>query len=89
MEMTNSIQLKLAQHFLPLVRSHLDDPVSLKHLLGLCDIANTFASDEHSVTYDMTEYVQECLAVAEGHGDKTWCDELLDVVEADVAALDA
>ena len=87
MEMTDAIQLKLAQHFLPLVRRHIDDRNALKDLLALCEVANEFASDDHSVTYDMTEYVQECVAVAEGRGDATWRDELLDVVEADIATL--
>ncbi len=87
MEMSDAIQLKLAQHFLPLVQAHLDDVRMLTHLLALCEVANNFASDDHSVTYDMTEYVQECLAVARGNGDEAWCEELLDTLKADMAAL--
>ena len=87
MEMSDATQLKLAQHFLPVVQTHLDDAKMLKHLLALCEIANKFASDDHSVTYDMTEYVQECVAVAEGRGDEAWRDELLDVLKADMATL--
>lgn len=73
--------------FLPLVRRHIDDRDALKGLLALCEVANEFASDDHSVTYDMTEYVQECVAVAEGRGDAVWRNELLDVVAADIATL--
>ena len=39
------------------------------------------------MTYDMTEYVQECLAVALGRGDATWREELLDTLKSDMAAL--
>ena len=88
MEMSDSIQLKLAKHFLPLVRAHLDDVKMLAHLLALCEIANSFATDDHSVTYDMTEYVQECLLVAQGRGDEAWREELLDTLRADMAALE-
>lgn len=87
MEMSSAIQLKLATNFLPLVEASKRDVRQLRHILALCEVANEFASDDHSVTYDMTEYVQECIAVAEGSGDEVWRDELLDTLKSDMAAL--
>ena len=87
MEMSTAIQLKIATNFLPLIEASKDDPAKLRHLLALCEVANQFASDDHSVTYDMTEYVQECLAVALGRGDVAWREELLDTLKSDMAAL--
>lgn len=87
MEMSSATQFKLATNFLPIAEATKDDATQLGRLLALCEVANQFASGDHSVTYDMTEYVQECLAVAEGHGDVAWREELLDTLKSDMAAL--
>jgi|APMI01.1.fsa_nt_gi hypothetical protein len=84
MEVPLTIQVRLAKDIIPLAQTCQDNPKELAHLYSLCKVINECADDDHSVTYDLMEYVHECLLVAEGKGDTSWRDELLETLRDDL-----
>lgn len=84
MEVPLTTQVRLARDIIPLAQACSHHPNELANLYSLCEAINECADDDHSVTYDLMEYVHECLLVAQGKGDTTWRDELLETLRDDL-----
>lgn len=84
MDMSLSIQVRLARSIIPLVKVCENMPDQLKNLYQLCETINESVDDDHSYLYDLMEYIQECQYVAEGKADSQWRDQLLQALNDDV-----
>ncbi len=84
MNVSISTQVKLAKNVIPLVHACEGSVAQLERLRTLCEIVDECAEDEHSITTDLMEYVQECLDIAKGQGDPKWRDELYEVLQDDM-----
>lgn len=79
-----STQVNLAKSIVSLCDSCEGRPNELTNIVEICKAMSECADDDHSIAFDLLEYVQECLKIAEGNGDRVWRQQLLETLQFDM-----
>jgi hypothetical protein len=85
MEVSPSARIKLVKSIVSLADACEGRPKELHYLYELCLALIEYAQDDdYSVAHDLSEYIQECMRIAEGNGDEKWRQELLETLQDDM-----
>jgi hypothetical protein len=79
-----STQVTLAKSIVSLSESCEGKVEELNDLLEICRAMSECADDDHSIAYDLLEYIQESVKIAEGDGDRVWRQQLLETLQDDM-----
>ncbi len=85
MDVSPATRNTLIRSIIALTQASGTNTTTLRLLVDLCTALSDYANnDDHSAAHDLEDYVTECLRVAEGKGDMTWRNELLQTLEEDL-----
>ncbi|WP_146097679.1 hypothetical protein [Nocardia nova] len=86
MEISREDQIKFAKDILILTEAAKDDPVQLDRLRGLVSLLVSWVGEDNGVAVNLSEYIGELTAVAQGKGDVEWRDEFKKNLDQEINA---